>query len=72
MSRPPGILSTKATGHGPIYDLRQRHRLTQPQLAARIGCSPSQVARWERDGTGPQGYLHTIQLAKLAKEASAT
>lgn len=48
-----GKLSPKATGHGPVYELRQKLQLTQTGLAARLECGVATVQRCEANGTAP-------------------
>lgn len=44
-----------------LEKLRKRARLTQPQLAAKVGVSPSTIFRWEKGGNVP----HPERLKKL-------
>ncbi|GAI39769.1 unnamed protein product, partial [marine sediment metagenome] len=44
-----------------LKKLRKRARLTQPQLAAKVGVSPSTVFRWEKGKNIP----HPERLKKL-------
>ena len=46
-----------------LVELRQAAGLTQPELAARIGTNPSNIAFWELSGTAPRGEV----LPALAK-----
>jgi transcriptional regulator with XRE-family HTH domain len=52
--------------HGGDYILmaRQRARITQRELAARLGCQQATIARWERDDRHPS--LAETQAAVLA------
>jgi len=44
-----------------LKELRERARLTQPQLADKVGVSPSTIFRWEKGGNVP----HPERLKKL-------
>ena len=47
-----------------ITELRERHKLSQRDLADLLGCSPSRIARLESDGHGEYG-LGELELLAL-------
>lgn len=51
-----------------LVSLRKKHRLTQKQLAEKIGVTPSTVSKYENDNHRPPIFI----LAKLADELGTT
>lgn len=53
--------------------LRQKLKLSQPELAKRAGVNVSTVWRWENEGVPENGPARAFldQLARQAKEAAA-
>lgn len=51
-----------------IISLRKKHRLTQKQLAERIGVTSSTISKYENDNHRPPIFI----LAKLADELGTT
>ena len=47
--------------------LRIRARLTQAQLAKRLGCSPPRISEWERSVRTPKSLTQEAILARLKK-----
>ncbi|MBA2469377.1 MAG: helix-turn-helix domain-containing protein [Chloroflexia bacterium] len=53
-----------------IKALRRRLGLTQPQFAARIGCTAQAVSYWERGARTPTG-LYAQAIRRLMAETAA-
>ncbi|PSU44523.1 phage repressor protein [Photobacterium frigidiphilum] len=51
-----------------IRELRLKKRLTQKELATRVGVTPTAVSQWEREENEPKGK----HLLKLSKELDVT
>lgn len=64
----PGTLSPKATGHGPVFNIRQRAGKTQKQFAEATGVSRPTIARAEAAGDYPQSLLAQDAILRYAKE----
>lgn len=48
----------KLVGQMQVSEFRQRHKLTQEQIASLMGVSARSVARWEESGTPRDRALH--------------
>lgn len=53
-----------------IKDLREALRMTQGQLAARVGVAEETVSRWERGVSSPM-FRHAMKLRRLQRAAKA-
>jgi transcriptional regulator with XRE-family HTH domain len=54
-----------------IREFRERYRLTQLQLAYRLGVGPNTVSRWEREEL-PRSQMLELALKGLEVELSHT
>lgn len=65
-----GFRSDLSKGGGPVFLVRGALNIGQEDMAARLGCSVSAVAKWEKLGTGPKpDSALSRELCRLADEA---
>jgi len=73
--QPAGVFFDAMTPDSPLRRWRRQHRLTQKQLAAECGVTPTTVARWEKaekdGGRKPAGdaLVRLIAVTHLPAEA---
>lgn len=67
LRRGPEVLE-RATGHGPVFEIRRAARLSQKALAEAVGISKSSLARYEAHGTWPRSIAARRALYDFARQ----
>jgi transcriptional regulator with XRE-family HTH domain len=65
-------MSMENIQHNPVRDTRAALKISQEEMAQRLGCSISSARRFEYDGTIPRNRAVMGNLQRLAKQAGVS